>query len=203
MQNGILNICGMIKRLAAFDFDGTLIDSPEKELGKEFWSQMTGQPYPYQGWWGRAESLDLNIFSIKPFPTVLNQLKKELSTPDTHVIVLTSRMEKLRPQVQAVLDANHIQVHKLDMKRSEKTKGQKILDYVNQYPTLTEINVYEDRDTDIESYESIRVMIPDTIIFNIYFASKGVLKLLRPEGKLTEIIKQEIQEFVKRSVNID
>jgi hypothetical protein len=112
-------------------------------------------------------------------------------------------VEKLRPQVQAVLDANHIQVHKLDMKRSEKTKGQKILHYISQYPTLTEINIYEDMDTDIESYESIRVMIPDTITFNIYFASKGTLKLLRPEGKLTEIIKQEIQEFVKRSVNID
>jgi hypothetical protein len=193
----------MIKRLAAFDFDGTLINSPEKETGKVAWSEKMGQPHPYPGWWGRPESLDLTIFDIKPFPSVLNQLHKEQSTPDTYVIILTSRMEKLRPQVQAVLDVNKIHVNKLDMKRSEKTKGQKILDYINQLPDLTEINVYEDRDTDIESYESIRVMIPDKIKFNIYFASNGTLKLLKPEGKLTEIIKEEIENIAKRSVNID
>lgn len=185
----------MIKRLAAFDFDATLINSPEKELGKQMWSQAMGQQYPHQGWWGRPESLDLNVFDIKPFPSVLNQLNKELSTPDTYVIILTSRLDKLRPQVEAVLNANNIHVHKVDMKRSEKTKGQKILDYINKYPSLTEINVYDDRDSDIQSYESIRVMIPDTIEFNIYFASNGTLKLLKPESKLTEIIKEEIENL--------
>ena len=186
----------MIKRLAAFDFDGTLIDSPEKEPGKIVWSQIMQRPYPYEGWWGRAESLDLNVFDIKPFPSVLNQLSKELSMPDTYVIILTSRMEKLRPQVEAVLKANNIHVHKVDMKRSEKTKGQKILDYIAHYPDLTEINVYEDRDTDIQSYESIRVMIPDTIDFNVYLASQGTLKLLKPESKLSEIIKDEIENII-------
>lgn len=187
----------MIKRLCAFDFDGTLINSPEKEWGKEMWSRITGQPYPHQGWWGRPESLDLNVFEIEAFPSVLNQLKEELAKPDSYVIILTSRMEKLRPQVEAVLKANNIHVHKVDMKRSEKSKGQKVLDYINKYPTLTEINVYDDRDSDIQSYESIRVMLPDNIEYNIYLASNGTLKLLKPEGKLSEIVKEEIEKFIK------
>jgi hypothetical protein len=182
----------MIKRLVVFDFDSTLIDSPKKESGKLAWSEKMGQPYPYIGWWGRPESLDLSVFDIKPFPSVLNQLKKEISTPDTYVIILTSRMEKLRPQVQAILDINRIHVHKLDMKRSESSKGIKLLRYVSQLPDLEEINVYEDRD--IESYESVRNQIPEDITFNIYLANQGTLTLI--ESKLLNIITEEIQKLI-------
>jgi len=185
----------MIRRFCAFDFDGTLIDSPEKEIGKVAWADKMGKPHPYLGWWGRPESLDLNVFDIKPFPSVLNQLKKEQTIPNTYVIILTSRMEKLRPQVQAILDVNKIHVNKLDMKRNEKTKGQRILDYINKLLDLIEINVYEDRDIDIESYESIRNQISNNITFNIYLANQGDLTLLE-NNKLINIIKEEIQNFI-------
>jgi FMN phosphatase YigB (HAD superfamily) len=187
----------MIKRLVAFDFDDTLIDSPEKEQGKVQWSEKMGKPYPYIGWWGRPESLDLNVFDIKPFPSVLNQLKEEQSKPNTYLIVLTLRIEKLRPEVQAVLDVNNIDVDKLDMKRSEKTKGQKILEYINKFPDLREVNVYEDRDTDIESYENVRNKIPKGIKFNIYLATNGKLSLLEAKNKLLNVIQEEIQDFIK------
>ena len=186
-----------MKRLAVFDFDGTLIDSPEKETGKVQWSEKMGQPYPYQGWWGRPESLDLNVFDIKPFPSVLNQLKEEQSKPDTYVIILTSRMEKLRPEVQKVLDVNGIDVDKLDMKRAEGDKGKKVLRYIVQFPELQEINVYEDRDTDIAAYEAIRPQIPENIRFNLFLASNGKLSLLESNNKLLDVIKEEIQNFIK------
>jgi len=182
----------MITRLCVFDFDGTLIDSPEKETGQRFWSYKMGEPFKYQGWWGRPESLDLNVFDIKPFPKVLSVLNKDISTPATHTIVLTSRQEKLRPLVQAVLDANHIQVDKLDMKRDNRTKGQKIFDYVSKMPDLREINVYDDRDTDIVSYEGIRNSLPKGIKFNIYIANNGNLTL----DEVTNIVAEEIHNFV-------
>jgi hypothetical protein len=185
-----------IKRLCVMDFDGTLIDSPEKEQGKVEWSEKTGKLYPYQGWWGRPESLDLQVFDIKPFPSVLHQLKKEQKTPNTYVLILTSRMEKLRSEVQAVLDANNISVDKLDMKRAEGNKGVKVLRYVQQFPDLEEINVYEDRDTDIEAYENIRNKMPEGIIFNIYRADQGKISLLEAESKLLNIINEEIQKFI-------
>lgn len=186
----------MTKRLAVFDFDGTLMNSPEPEQGKVQWSEKMGKPYPYSGWWGRPESLDLEVFQIKPFPSVLNQLKKELTTPDTYVLILTSRMEKLRTEVQAVLDANSISADKLDMKRAEGNKGVKVLRYVQQFPDLEEINVYEDRDIDIEAYENIRNQIPEGIVFNIYLAANGKLSLLEAESKLLSIINEEIQKFI-------
>jgi FMN phosphatase YigB (HAD superfamily) len=186
----------MIKRLAVFDFDGTLINSPEPENGKQFWQDKMGRQYPYSGWWGRPESLDLDVFEIKPFPSVLNQLKKEQSTPNTFVLILTSRMEKLRPQVEAVLEKNNITVDKVDMKRAEGDKGIKVLRYVQQFPNLEEINVYEDRDIDFEAYERMKSKLPEDILFNIYKADQCKLSLLEVENKLLNIINEEIQKLI-------
>jgi hypothetical protein len=186
----------MIKRLAAFDMDGTLIDTPMPENGKLEWQKYYNKPFQYQGWWGRPESLDLNVFNIKAFPSVLNQLKKELVTPDTLVIVLTSRMEKLRPQVQAILDANNIHVHKLDMRKSEHDKGVKILRYLEELPDLKVINVYDDRDSDIESYKNIVNQIPEGVEFNVYLAESGKLSLVEAKNSLVEIILDEIKKII-------
>ena len=186
-----------IKRLIAFDFDGTLANSPEPETGKQIWLAKTGEKFPYSGWWGRKESLDMNIFDIKMFPSMVKQLKFEQSKPDTYVMVLTSRRDDLRPEVQAILDANDIHVDSLDMQRVEQSKGAKILRYIGHIPELEEISVYDDRESDIESYESIRSQIPEGIAFNIYLANKGsfVLTELEVNDKLTHIIMEEIKKF--------
>jgi len=186
-----------VKRLIISDFDGTIINSPMPEIGKKKYKEKTGNDYPHLGWWGRPESLDLNIFNIKPFPSILNQLREEQAKPNTYVVILTSRMEKLRPQVQAVLDVNHISHDKLDMKRAEGNKGKKLLRYVQQFPELEEINVYEDRDCDIQSYEAIRNQIPNKIRFNLYLANEGKLSLLENKHSILNIINDEIQNILK------
>jgi hypothetical protein len=186
----------MIKRLIAFDFDGTLGDSPMPEDGKKIWKEKTGHDYQHKGWWGRPESLDLGVFDIKMFPSLLNQLKREVSTPDTYVIILTSRMEKLRPQLKAVLDANGVHVNAIDMKHNELTKGEKILRYIDHLPDLEEVSVYDDREVDIASYQAVRSRIPDGISFNIYLADDGTFALV--ENKLIDIIKEEIQNLLQK-----
>lgn len=176
----------MIKKLIAFDFDATLINSPMPDTGKEIWKEKTGVDYPHKGWWGRVESLNTDVFDIKAFPNVLNILNKDVRNPETYVIILTSRIEKLRPEVQNILDINNIHVDKLDMKRDERTKGQKILDYIKKFPDLIEINVYEDKEDQINSYKEIKNQIPENIKFNIYIANQGIL---------TSIINEEIEKL--------
>jgi predicted GNAT family acetyltransferase len=190
------DVSGVVKRLAVFDFDGTLMNSPHPEVGKQEWSEKTGEKYPHIGWWSKPESLDLEIFNIKPFPGIYNQYQKEKSTPGTHVIILTSRIEELRPQVEEILKKNGVYVDRLDMKNGndDLDKGQKVLNYLKEFPNVQEINVYEDRDVELEAYNAIKNQIPENVVFNIYFADRGNLALT--ESKLLNTIKEEIQKFI-------
>lgn len=184
----------MIKKLFAFDFDKTIMQTPEPEEGKEIWKEKTGNEYPHIGWWSKPESLDLNVFSIKPFPSILNILKKEMNNPNSYVIVLTSRLEKLRPSVYSVLDANWIDVHKLDMSNDDRTKGDKILEYIDEFSDLEEINVYDDREKEILIYQGIRDYIPKNIKYNIYFVVDGQMNLVE-NNRLTKLIHDEIKKI--------
>ena len=96
----------MIKTLSFFDFDQTLFNTPLPESGKRIWEEKTGEEYPHVGWWSRVESLDSNVFDIQPFPSVLNQLRNDISKSDTYTVMLTSRMNKLKPQIEILLN-NH------------------------------------------------------------------------------------------------
>jgi len=186
----------MIRRLIAFDFDSTLMNSPEQGNGVQLWQDKMGYQFPYKGWWGRPESLDLNVFDIKPFPNVLKELEREVSTPNTYVIILTSRQEKLRPQLEAVLNKNNIHVDKVDMKRIEKNKGERILEYVEQFPDLQEICVYDDRDSDIQSYIGIKGVVPQNINFKIYLVVNDNISLIE-NNNIIDIINEEIVNLIK------
>ena len=102
-----------MRKLAVYDFDGTLMDSPMPDPGKQIWKEKTGEEYPHKGWWGRKESLNTDVFDIKPFPSILSLLKKDVSDPDTHTIILTSRLERLRPELENILRLNGIVVDDL------------------------------------------------------------------------------------------
>ena len=187
----------MITKLNFFDMDGCLIDSQMPETGKVIWKEKTGTDYPHIGWWSKPESLDFNVFDIKPFSNVLNILKKETSNQNSFVVILTSRMEKLRPYVENLLNHFNIHVDKLDMKYNYRTKGQKVLEYIEQFPNLVEVNVYDDQDINIDSYKLIRNQIPENIKFNIYLTTEGNLSLVESNNSnILSVINEEIKDFI-------
>ena len=51
-------------KLISFDFDDTLCHTPLPEDGKQIWFEKTGTEWPYNGWWSKPESLDLEVFDI-------------------------------------------------------------------------------------------------------------------------------------------
>ncbi len=189
-----------MKRLAVFDFDGTLIDSPEKEEGMKVWKQKTGQAYPHKGWWGRKESLDTSIFDIKPFPNVLAQLDKEKNTPDTDVIILTSRMEKLRPEIEEILRINDIVVDDIILKRGGEGKGDIILKIENYNDDLKEIVVYDDfmnKDAGkIAEYTKIQNQLSDDVRYDLYLVDNGNISLMESSNGIMNIINEEINNFI-------
>jgi hypothetical protein len=161
-----------MKKLAIYDFDGTLMNTPEAEEGKAKWSEVKGMPYPHVGWWGRAESLDTDVFDITPFPNILSQLKKDVVNPNAYVIILTSRIERLRPQVEKILNDNGIVVNDVLLKRGNETKGDVILSYLKAMPDLQKIDVYDDfaggEERKIKEFTDIKNQIPDNVEYNIY-----------------------------------
>jgi hypothetical protein len=50
-----------ITRIAVFDFDGTLSDTPMPDTGRIEYEKITGSPWPHKGWWGRPETLDMDV----------------------------------------------------------------------------------------------------------------------------------------------
>ena len=185
----------MIKRLAFYDMDGTLIDTPMPDTGRVRWKEVTGEEYPHLGWWGRAESLDTDVFDIKPFPAVLNQLKTDTARPDTRTVLLTNRIEKLRPQILNLLRSNGITLDDYNLKKGGGEKDERILNYLKKYPTVEEVVVYDDRDKELEILKRLRNNVADDVMVNVYRADKGDISLIESNNNLKVIIKEMISEL--------
>lgn len=188
-----------MKRLICFDMDGTLLNTFSPEEGKPMWEKHYNKIFPYKGWWGRRESLDTDVFDIKPFPKILAQLKKDQATPDTYVIILTSRMEKLRPEVENILNLNNIVVDDVILKRGGEDKGDIILRIENYNDDLQEIIVYDDfmngNSEKIAEYRKIENLLSDNIQYHLYIVNNDRISLLESTDILKTIINEEIQKI--------
>lgn len=101
------------KKLICFDFDKTLCNTIEPEEGISIWKEKTGFDYPHIrvnkgvetiGWWSKPETLDLNIFDTQLNKPVYDEYLKAVSDSDNFVILATGRLERLRKEVELILD---------------------------------------------------------------------------------------------------
>jgi hypothetical protein len=192
----------MITRLAFYDMDGTLIDTPMPDIGRITWREKKGEDYPHVGWWGRAESLDTNVFDIKPFPAVLHQLNNDKARPDTRTILLTNRTEKLRSAVMKVLQKNHIYLDEYNLKTSGLDKDDRIERYLDKFPNVKEISFYDDREKEIELITRLKDKIGDNIIINIYQATNGNLSLVESYNRVKTIINEVLIALDKEKIKV-
>ena len=145
-----------IKRIAVFDFDGTLVDSPIPEIGKEVYKAKTGEDWPHKGWWGRPETLDMDIFDIPVIDHVIADYEIEKAKDDTMVIMLTGRMPKLASQVEKILAAKGLEFHGYFYNTGGATLDFKIgilQTFVERFPNLTSLVMWDDRLEHIPSFQ--------------------------------------------------
>lgn len=137
-----------ITKLSIFDFDGTLIDTPLPEVGKKIWLEKKGTPWPHEGYWGRHESLDLEVFEMPTVADVITDYEKEYADENTAVVLLTGRMVKLTDHVMAVLKSKELVFDDYHLNRGGETSQAKIKSMEKlliKYPDVTEMTLWDDR----------------------------------------------------------
>jgi len=149
-----MNIESIIK-VVVIDFDGTLIDTTMPEVGKKMWKDATGEDFPHKGWWGKRESLDINIFPNETFGDIVSVFNKVKSDPNTFVALCTGRITQLANQVNAILNKHNLKFDDVVLtgdKRFNNCANNTLtfkINYLNslkdQFPNLKEVEFYDDR----------------------------------------------------------
>lgn len=145
-----------ITKISIFDFDGTLMATPEPETGMKIYKEKTGKDWPFQGWWGRNESLDMDIFDIKPISSVIADYNKERVKPNTRVIMMTGRTPKNADYVEKILNKYNITFDEYIYKKASDTllfKINKLEEMLKYYSKLKEIEIWEDRVLHSKAFE--------------------------------------------------
>lgn len=145
-----------INKIAIFDFDGTLMDTPHAEEGKREWEEKTGSPYPHRGWWSKRESLDTEVFDIQPIKSTISDYVIENDTPTTYMVMLTGRLPNQKDQVEDILHSYDIifdEYHYKDDGDTLKSKINTIISLLNRFPNVELIEMYEDREPHAIAFE--------------------------------------------------
>lgn len=94
-------------KLNCFDFDGTLFRTPGREEGAKRYLEAKGEPWPFEGWWGRPESLWQPVL---PYPYPANFMIEQVHEAYRHakeagerVILMTGRPYKIGDTVTKIL----------------------------------------------------------------------------------------------------
>jgi len=144
------------KKIAIFDFDQTLVNTATPEHGKSHYEKKTGKKWPYEGWWGRKESLDLDVFDMPVIDLVISDYHLEKVQEDTLVVMLTGRLVKLSNEVRKILDAKGLEFDEYHYNRGGSTDVAKIKTMehlLEKYPTVDEIKMWDDRILHIPIFE--------------------------------------------------
>jgi len=144
----------MITEISFYDFDGTLFNTYEPEKGKKIYKDKTGNEYPHKGWWGRKESLDLDVFNIEVNDTVYSKWLGDAKNNNIKTILLTNRMYKLKDDVLKVLEKNNIVFDEYSFKKGGADKVERILSFVDE--NTKTINIYDDREKELIEFDKFK-----------------------------------------------
>lgn len=145
-----------IIKLAIFDFDGTLINTPLPDTGRQEYHDKTGNPWPHEGWWGRHESLDMEVFDMPTLEEVITAYEKETLDENAAVILLTGRMIKLSEHVKIILDAKQLKFDDYHFNRGGATEDAKVKSMeklLEKYKDVIEMELWDDRDAHIPIFQ--------------------------------------------------
>jgi hypothetical protein len=141
----------VIKRLAIFDFDGTLVDTPVPEIAKVKYESITGNKWPYEGFWSKKESLDVDMFDMPVIKSVARDYQQERDRDDTLLVMMTGRIKRLSKLVEGILASYGMTFDEYKYKHGAfgndtiQFKIGTLDEYVAKLPHLESVAMWEDR----------------------------------------------------------
>jgi len=143
-------------KLAVFDFDGTLVDTPiPEDANKAIWKKKTGLDWE-GGWFSNPNSLRIDVFDMPVKPEVISDYKREWSDPKSLVIMLTGRIPSVANNVKAVLDDKGLKFDDYLFNEGGATEDSKIKhmeDILRYNPSIRDVELWDDRDPHIPIFK--------------------------------------------------
>jgi hypothetical protein len=144
--------------LNVFDFDGTLMDSPLPETGKEKYKELTGKDWPHKGWWGQIDSLE--PFEVKPIEGTKDLYNQYSVIPNSINVLMTNRLAKFEPVVKDKLRGLYVFDY-YDFKNDNREKPERIKEILKNNPSVDTINIFDDMDEQIERFNRFKEENPN------------------------------------------
>lgn len=140
----------MYDKLICFDFDGTMCFTPEPHEGRKIWREQTGFEFPHTGWWGKAESLNTDVFYIPVNDWVLARYQEAVADPKAYVILATGRLQKavnMRKNVEKILDQHNLVFDEIHLNWGGDTYNfkTKLFEETMAKLKVKEFTMYDDR----------------------------------------------------------
>lgn len=136
-------------KLAIYDFDGTLFRSPEKP---DDWTA---------GWWGNLASLTPPIVPETPGAewwngSVVQRAKRDIADSETVAVLLTGRIaKKFTARVKDLLAQAGLKFQHVYLAPGGDTEAYKLRaigDLLKEYPTVTGVDIWEDRANHLQKF---------------------------------------------------
>ena len=152
-----------MKTLAIFDFDQTLVMTPQdNKENREILLKKRGYTRP--GWWGRPETIDIDLFDIPLIPWVKDRYDEHKRNAH-EVILMTGRIIKLKEAVLKVIDHHGLEFDRYYLADGRKTLDFKLdnIDRIVRGGEYGEVIIYDDRTSHIPHFRKLCDTLEDDL----------------------------------------
>ena len=151
-----------VTQFKVFDFDETIFRMPgyTGKIQSETSELKFTHPYDF---YDHPSSLSDSIYNIQLIKPVYEAWKRGHEQKNTISVLITHRVESLKPEVTAILDKYGLSFDETFFLGRKSNKSETVRGLISKYPSVSKIDIYEDSIQQIADYQSFFKTFNSTI----------------------------------------